>query len=98
MKAKLWAYCPISQTTELLRARFETNEEAKKELAEKIRTQSMPKFLDNMTKLLDQNGGEYMVGKGVGSKLNRTSIKCWIRRPNIHIYFASPINLLIFSS
>ena len=51
--------------TELLRARFETNEEVKKELSEKIKTQSMPAFLANMTKILDQNGRMYMVGNGV---------------------------------
>ncbi len=44
---------------------------AKKELAEKIRTKSMPTFLSNITNLLEQNGGEYLVGEGVSSKRRR---------------------------
>ena len=51
---------------ELLRARFEVKEELKKELSEKISTQSMPTFLANMTKILEQNGGNYLVGNAVG--------------------------------
>ena len=51
---------------ELLRARFETNEEVKKGLSEKIREQSMPMFLRNMTKILEENGKKYMVGDEVG--------------------------------
>ena len=67
----MWNSFSTSLTLELLRARFETNEVAKKELAEKISTKSMPTFLSNITKLLEQNGGEYLVGEGVSSKQRR---------------------------
>ena len=51
---------------ELLRAKFQQKEEIKKELSEKITTQSMPSFLNNLTKILEENGGNYMVGNEVG--------------------------------
>ena len=49
----------------IVKVRYEKNEETKKELAEKMKTETAPAFCKTMTAILEKNGGQYMVGKGV---------------------------------
>lgn len=51
--------------TAIVKVHFEKNEEVKKELGEKMKTETAPAFLKTMTAILTKNGGHYMVGKGV---------------------------------
>ena len=52
-------------TAAIVKVHYEKNEEVKKELAEKMKTETAPAFLKTMTTILTKNGGQYMVGKGV---------------------------------
>ena len=44
---------------------FEKDEAKKNELKEKMKDETTPAFLKNMTIILTKNGGQYLVGKGV---------------------------------
>ena len=44
---------------------YETDETKKTELQEKMKNETAPAFLKNMTTILTKNGGQWMVGKGV---------------------------------
>ena len=44
---------------------FEKDEAKKAELQEKMKNETAPAFLKNMTTILTKNGGQFMVGKGV---------------------------------
>ena len=44
---------------------FEKDEAKKKELEEKLKSETIPAFFKQMITILTKNGGKYMVGKGV---------------------------------
>ena len=41
------------------------NDPSKKEIENKIKNETIPAFLRQMSEILIKNGGEFMVGKGV---------------------------------
>ena len=44
------------------------NDPSKKEIENKIKNETIPAFLRQMSEILIKNGGEFMVGKGVRIK------------------------------
>ena len=46
------------------------NDPSKKEIENKIKNETIPAFLRQMSEILIKNGGEFMVGKGVRIQFN----------------------------
>ena len=49
----------------MVKGYFEKDETKKKELEEKMKNEVAPAFLKNMTTILTNNGGQWLVGKSV---------------------------------
>ena len=60
----------IRQMFEAERKIKRLNDPSKKEIENKIKNETIPAFLRQMSEILIKNGGEFMVGKGVRIQFN----------------------------
>ena len=60
----------IRQMFEAERKVKRLNDPSKKEIENKIKNETVPAFLRQMSEILIKNGGEFMVGKGVRTQFD----------------------------